>query len=283
LGTRTIRITATGEDQSGNIVSTVSRVSGNGDGAGLNPSSARTGTGWALMAQTMLTVLTQNSRPSGGKEIALASRELDYNRSMAIWPRAVRGRRRARTSDAREREPRKLFPDCFLQLGRCFRSYPLTLAANSARTPGPPPFSSMNSTPAASRARRTAMSLAAVIEVSFSDSSARRMVAAPTADSRARSSARHRRNARAEPDGQPNESSQLATSRTGKRRLAARHAREFRAFQRATDLLRQQHQRITKIDDFLQRRAKQVVLTRHYLALTRVCYRLIARTRVVPS
>jgi hypothetical protein len=36
LGTRTIRITATGEDQSGNIVSTVSRVSGNGDGAGLN-------------------------------------------------------------------------------------------------------------------------------------------------------------------------------------------------------------------------------------------------------
>jgi HTH-type transcriptional regulator / antitoxin HigA len=42
------------------------------------------------MAQTMLTVLTQNSRPSGGKEIALASRELDYNRSMAIWPRALR-------------------------------------------------------------------------------------------------------------------------------------------------------------------------------------------------
>src|SRR5262245_54857008 len=55
----------------------------------------------------------------------------------------------------------------------------------------------MNSTPAASNARRMAMSLGAVIEVSFSASSARRMVATPTADSRARSSARHRRNARA--------------------------------------------------------------------------------------
>ena len=65
------------------------------------------------------------------------------------------------------------------------------------RTPGPPPFSSMNSTPAASRARRTAKSLAAVIDVWSSASSARRMVATPTADSLARSSARHRRNARA--------------------------------------------------------------------------------------
>jgi hypothetical protein len=36
LGTRTIRITATGENQFHNIVSTVSRVSDNGDGAGLN-------------------------------------------------------------------------------------------------------------------------------------------------------------------------------------------------------------------------------------------------------
>src|SRR5262245_9563983 len=55
----------------------------------------------------------------------------------------------------------------------------------------------MNSTPAASNARRMAMSLGAVIEVSFSASSARRMVATPTADSRARSSARQRRKARA--------------------------------------------------------------------------------------
>src|SRR5215831_11256898 len=49
----------------------------------------------------------------------------------------------------------------------------------------------MNSTPAASSARRTDRSLAAVIEVSLSASSARRIVATPTADSRARSSARH--------------------------------------------------------------------------------------------
>jgi hypothetical protein len=34
------------------------------------------------------------------------------------------------------------------------------------RTPGPPPFSSMNSTPAASKARRTAKSLAVVMDVS---------------------------------------------------------------------------------------------------------------------
>jgi hypothetical protein len=47
------------------------------------------------------------------------------------------------------------------------------------RTPGPPPFSSMNSTPAASRARRTARSFAAVIDVSPSVSSARRIVATP--------------------------------------------------------------------------------------------------------
>jgi len=42
------------------------------------------------------------------------------------------------------------------------------------RTPGPPPFSSMNSTLAISKARRTAKSLAAVIDVSRSDNSARR-------------------------------------------------------------------------------------------------------------
>src|SRR5262245_55612854 len=40
-------------------------------------------------------------------------------------------------------------------LGRCRK-----------RTPGPPPFSSMNSTPATSKARRTAKSLAVVIDVS---------------------------------------------------------------------------------------------------------------------
>jgi hypothetical protein len=65
------------------------------------------------------------------------------------------------------------------------------------RTPGPPPFSSMNSTPAASKARRTAKSLAAVIEVSSSASSARRMVATLKSDCRARSSALQRRRERA--------------------------------------------------------------------------------------
>jgi len=43
----------------------------------------------------------------------------------------------------------------------------------------PPPFSSMNSTPAASRVRRTAESFGAVMEVSRAASSVRRMVATP--------------------------------------------------------------------------------------------------------
>jgi hypothetical protein len=66
-----------------------------------------------------------------------------------------------------------------------------------SRTPGPPPFSSMNSTPAASKARRTARSFATVIVVSASASSARRTVVIPSLDSRARSSALQRRRARA--------------------------------------------------------------------------------------
>src|ERR1019366_6457767 len=44
------------------------------------------------------------------------------------------------------------------------------------RTPGPPPFSSMNSTPAASKARLMASSLAAVSDVPFSATSARLIV-----------------------------------------------------------------------------------------------------------
>jgi hypothetical protein len=58
-----------------------------------------------------------------------------------------------------------------------------------SRTPGPPPFSSMNSTPADSNARRIAKSLALVSAVSFSFSSARRMVVTLSADAAARSSA----------------------------------------------------------------------------------------------
>jgi hypothetical protein len=65
------------------------------------------------------------------------------------------------------------------------------------RTPGPPPFSSMNSTPAASSVRRTAKSLAIVIDVSLSASSALLIVARPKAASRASSAALHRRSARA--------------------------------------------------------------------------------------
>jgi hypothetical protein len=65
------------------------------------------------------------------------------------------------------------------------------------RTPGPPPSSSMNSTPAASNARRTARSLATVSEVLSSASSARLIVLSPSADARARSSALHLRRARA--------------------------------------------------------------------------------------
>src|SRR5260370_6116373 len=55
----------------------------------------------------------------------------------------------------------------------------------------------MNSTPALSRARRTARSLATVIDVSSSAPSARRIVASPRAASRARSSALQRNKPRA--------------------------------------------------------------------------------------
>jgi hypothetical protein len=65
------------------------------------------------------------------------------------------------------------------------------------RTPGPPPFSSMNSTPPTSKARRTAKSFAVVIDVLSSASSARLIVASPNAASRASSAALHRRRARA--------------------------------------------------------------------------------------
>jgi hypothetical protein len=50
------------------------------------------------------------------------------------------------------------------------------------RIPGPLPFSSMNSTPALSNARRTARSLAAVIDVLDSVSSARRIVVTSMTD-----------------------------------------------------------------------------------------------------
>jgi hypothetical protein len=64
-------------------------------------------------------------------------------------------------------------------------------------TPGPPPLASMNSTPAASRARLIARLLGAVIDVSPAASSARRIVVAPTDDAFARSAALQRMRARA--------------------------------------------------------------------------------------
>src|SRR5215510_5086852 len=51
-----------------------------------------------------------------------------------------------------------------------------------SRTPVPPPFSSMNSTPASSRARLIARSLAVVIDVLCSVNSALLIVVTPTAD-----------------------------------------------------------------------------------------------------
>src|SRR6516225_8134185 len=56
---------------------------------------------------------------------------------------------------------------------KCAADYTDLLRQLLNRTPGPPPFSSMNSIPAASRARRMARSLGIVIEVTSSASSAR--------------------------------------------------------------------------------------------------------------
>jgi len=67
------------------------------------------------------------------------------------------------------------------------------------RTPGPPPFSSMNSMPADSNVRRIASSLAAVRAVGPFANSAFRIVATLTEDSFARSSARQRIKDRAAP------------------------------------------------------------------------------------
>ena len=71
------------------------------------------------------------------------------------------------------------------------------LAAGCRGLTPAPPFSSMNSTPAASSARRTARSFETVIDVAFSANSARRIVVTPNAECRAKSSALHRKSARA--------------------------------------------------------------------------------------
>lgn len=64
-------------------------------------------------------------------------------------------------------------------------------------TPGPPPFSSMNSTPADSSALLNAVSFAAVNEVISSDCSARRTVANPSFAFCAKLAALHLMSARA--------------------------------------------------------------------------------------
>src|SRR5262245_28324534 len=80
LGTRTIRITAIGENRSLNTVSTVSCVSDNGQGTGLKHPLPRSGTdALYLIAQTMLTVPTQNGRPSSGQEIAAERSKFDHS------------------------------------------------------------------------------------------------------------------------------------------------------------------------------------------------------------
>ena len=61
LGTRTIGITAMGENRPHSTVSTISTVSDNRHGVALNHPRAWTGTE-PLIVQTLLTVLTQKSR-----------------------------------------------------------------------------------------------------------------------------------------------------------------------------------------------------------------------------
>jgi hypothetical protein len=90
---------------------------------------------------------------------------------------------------------------CFGGLRRRTRGPPPFSSISSSprlrRAPSPPPFSSINSTPAFSRARRMADALANVIVVFPSVDSARWIVAWLTPDSRTRSAADQRRSARA--------------------------------------------------------------------------------------
>jgi hypothetical protein len=65
------------------------------------------------------------------------------------------------------------------------------------RTPSPPPLSSMKSIPAFSNARRMAASFACVTGISPATTSALRIVATPTFETRAKSRAVHRISARA--------------------------------------------------------------------------------------
>jgi hypothetical protein len=86
-------------------------------------------------------------------------------------------------------------------LNRGDSSLPDDPNVSSAFVAGPlplPPFSSMNSAPAASKACRIAKSLAVVSEVASFAASARRIVFTPKDERRARSSAPHFNSARAD-------------------------------------------------------------------------------------
>src|SRR5258708_6856378 len=76
-------------------------------------------------------------------------------------------------------------------------SHRLCFVGFRSRTPGPPPFSSMNSTPADSKAALSAASFAAVTGISPSIVSTRRIVATPTLEALAKSRALHLSKARA--------------------------------------------------------------------------------------
>ena len=119
--------------------------------------------------------------------IAVTSKSLQRAALGRCALRASRDLTRHRGRKCRCRSPEGLRSDPELPPAKPDHFLGFSLVAFRRRTPGPPPFSSMNSTPADSKARRTARSFAAVIEVSLSTSSARRIVATPTADSRARS------------------------------------------------------------------------------------------------
>jgi len=99
-------------------------------------------------------------------------------------------------STAHNREPSIVLCPCrfnplVADAARSVISETYLLGAFERRTPGPPPFSSMNSTPALSSAWRRA-SFASVTGISPSTTSTRRIVATPTFEALARSRALHR-------------------------------------------------------------------------------------------
>ena len=123
----------------------------------------------------------------------------------------IRWRNNPGKSRAREKSPKRIFGfdplewSAWIALLGC-HSRPereadsadeisLSQGLDRRRTPGPPPFEGINSTPASSNAIRSADTFAVVKPTAPSTASARRMVATPRRDFCARSSALHRRRA----------------------------------------------------------------------------------------